>query len=703
MLNRLVFVMLLVAGGLATRAEGAIPNADNPDAFTQRKFIAERLQFNLRTLTQAYQAVGRRDPKWDEPAIQFFDAWSAYVANYDEALSNRIPQLGEAELIAIGQRALDAGCDDPMVQFGICCLLFETNDAENASALLTKSAARILDSGYSHQGKLWLARFAISRLDPDALPEGFAEATDELQLHVLTDPNLGKLDRRILWRMFFAGNLGNLSLDRRQQFCEQLAKLNCDPWLLHMITGSYHVDRGWEGRGTGFAGNVRQEGWNIFAREMAKAREHLEAAHQLYPEFPEAATLMIKVAMGGEHRGGEDFRFWFEEAAKAQFDYGPAYSAVRWALRPRWHGSIQAMLAFGAECAATKRYDTMVPINLSDIVDEVVAEHDGDLSVYSPNIVEALREMAAGYIAEPTAVCWKKWYQSYGAAVLWRGARYKDADEMIATIDGEPDPEACAKLRVTPSRLVGSSRVLAGPAAEQALEAERHASNERFSAAYDAYSKLLATVKGDRIAETFVRARLLEFQWTQQFNKGEWVDLSPAANPAAWGSMQIQTGNWHDDGSGTLVCELEAPAWARMLESMSFGSRYELGVKLEFLEPKSLDRDAMAGVFVGWNNSTSYYGVYAYPGADTVQTFGGRKRLHTINRKIGRNCQLNVRVWDEQLSLEVDGKNAITKTKMAERRGWPGAIFGLTVSSRNGPLKVAIKEFRIRRLNSPIG
>src|SRR4051812_32533629 len=48
----------------APRARAAIPGGDDPKAYTQHDLLKARLDFNRRTLTGAYNAVGDRNPKW---------------------------------------------------------------------------------------------------------------------------------------------------------------------------------------------------------------------------------------------------------------------------------------------------------------------------------------------------------------------------------------------------------------------------------------------------------------------------------------------------------------------------------------------------------------------------------------------------------------------------------------------------------------
>src|SRR5439155_8999374 len=144
-----------------------------------------------------------------------------------------------------------------------------------------------------------------------------------------------------------------------------------NPWVVEMLYGEHEVKLAWEARGGGWANTVTDDGWKQFFDHLGRARDHLVKAHQIHPEFPEAATKMISVAMGGNGRFPENERDWFDKAAAAQIDHAPAYDSYVWSIYPRWGGSHQKMFQFGLECLATGRYDTVVPTELLRIVERI--------------------------------------------------------------------------------------------------------------------------------------------------------------------------------------------------------------------------------------------------------------------------------------------------------------------------------------------
>jgi len=156
-----------------------------------------------------------------------------------------------------------------------------------------------------------------------------------------------------------------MRLDRAQQI---------DPWVREILLARVYTSTAQQSRGgSGNFGGLEDH--------MEHGRRHALKAWELKPELPEAAGEMLyitraswRMAKGRESAVGEDVRFWFDEAVQAEFNYLPAYYDLAWALRPRWGGSPEKMMAFGDECLQTERFDTDVPLMFHSIADDFVDE-----------------------------------------------------------------------------------------------------------------------------------------------------------------------------------------------------------------------------------------------------------------------------------------------------------------------------------------
>src|SRR4029078_5635590 len=91
----------------------------------------------------------------------------------------------------------------------------------------------------------------------------------------------------------------------------------------------------------------------------------------------------------------------FDQAAKAEFDRPDAYHRLRESLLPRWGGSEDALLVFGRECLATKRYDTQVPWEFHLILRDLRADQAQWRDILSlPAVFDDYRTMLEGYRAK---------------------------------------------------------------------------------------------------------------------------------------------------------------------------------------------------------------------------------------------------------------------------------------------------------------
>ena len=89
----LVVGLTVLVSAAAVGAETPIPQ----DAVRMEKRRRERLEWNRRTLRGAYDKVGKKDPRWDEPAREAMDlAARMFSEQVDpEVTLRRRPQAGQ--------------------------------------------------------------------------------------------------------------------------------------------------------------------------------------------------------------------------------------------------------------------------------------------------------------------------------------------------------------------------------------------------------------------------------------------------------------------------------------------------------------------------------------------------------------------------------------------------------------------------------
>src|SRR5688572_15119955 len=100
----------------------------------------KRLKWNLKTTVEDYTEAGKRDPKWDEPALKalkLFAQWRSSSAMQTQA-------IGEQIATAAGQ-SVAAGCKDPLILYVYARFVVnKTGRNENEIAFAHKRAADAL-------------------------------------------------------------------------------------------------------------------------------------------------------------------------------------------------------------------------------------------------------------------------------------------------------------------------------------------------------------------------------------------------------------------------------------------------------------------------------------------------------------------------------------------------------------------------------
>ncbi len=197
------------------------------------------------------------------------------------------------------------------------------------------------------------AQFNTSKEPPPVLGQ-LHEAASAWFSYAQTVPK----SERVAWHLYTQGIDRHVAQAQASlQAYGQLPEKN--PWIWEMLQGKYEYDYAAHLRGEKPSHEVPPEQWQQYVRHCNLASQHFRKAHELRPDFPEAATVMITLA-----RDGHDLETawdWFARAVAAEADHMPAYLAMLDALHPNYGGSFAEMLAFGESCARTQRYDTDVP------------------------------------------------------------------------------------------------------------------------------------------------------------------------------------------------------------------------------------------------------------------------------------------------------------------------------------------------------
>jgi hypothetical protein len=156
------------------------------------------------------------------------------------------------------------------------------------------------------------------------------------------------------------------------------------------------------------------------------------------PHDPAAAAVMVEICMG-EQEQIDTMRTWFDRCVAADMDYLLAYQHLLWGMRPRWGGNYDEMNAFARECAATGRYDTIVPnervVTALDISDD---SGDGGAQFKDPKIADEVLTVLNHYFAEPNPPIRVDLSHTVAAVVADKAGLPQEVKKQLAAIDYKP-------------------------------------------------------------------------------------------------------------------------------------------------------------------------------------------------------------------------------------------------------------------------
>jgi hypothetical protein len=384
---------LLLACGLSllsachkqAASSGARPELVSSSVTAKKK----RLEWNLKTTVGAYEAVGKKNSKWDKAAKA---ALTEFARARSGALATNEPS---GRIIADNlNTAMAAGCDDPLIEYLYVRYGGESaGDAKDRVTELVKvattmqfgfnyppirkfytdfRAVRMIHEvyGYSNNVPPEMAQFIQAnqvpqyvRLvlqDPDTPPEEAFEVCTEV-----LDANRGSLKNFTNW-------YGPMEGSMTQNWPDASVT-----WLLKGIA---HTDLAWLARGGGYADAVTEQGWQGFRDQLALARQALEKAWELDPQDGRIALGMIRVAEGS-NLGRDVMEQWFGRAMEINpADYEACHAKLHF-LYPQWYGSRETMIAFGRECVASDKWRGSVPLILADAHREFALYLNGPLEM----------------------------------------------------------------------------------------------------------------------------------------------------------------------------------------------------------------------------------------------------------------------------------------------------------------------------------
>ncbi|QNN21488.1 hypothetical protein HED60_04105 [Planctomycetales bacterium ZRK34] len=683
--------------------------ANHPEAYTHANYEQDvAVPFYRRTLLEAYKKHGVRDPKWDDAALSFFEKMVPTMAGSPQAIS-----IDEAHRLAI-ELEQRFQCTDPLVRY----FRWYYELAEYGWSWPEKVlpiAEQLEAAGYPPS---WVARAyalkfeVISRWQRN--PEAEAKKVQAIRrsLHLwrqsLVDPhNRGATQQEIYELMrhslHFLGNMLNPYLDECvnvfEGFCHDK---QVDPWTAHLLAGMIHIDAGWAIRGDGWAHEVKPEAWEPFGKHLDVADMHLREAYRLRPEYPQAAQRMITVAAAGHDATQAGMVTWFERSIKARIDYVAAYKSMTNFLRPRWGGSLPALIQAGTACADTERYDTVVPMLLAHFMKTVSEEMSFQW--------DPLRRM--GLAQRVVDITEKMLQEKY-----WQGARHSIQTVRAAfAVKAENYPAAYDALMALGDERLGSTASLAhgwpqmlervipargGPAGTIVLHGDTAFKRRDYNEADKLYRQASKQLPDTHAGQRYLRDQLQAIVWEQAFETGQWVDLSIAPNLAGW---TVINGDWQYEPHHVLKGRVrKANQKIVILNAARFGHRFEYEADVTIDEGNQYSL-AAAGVIFAWARTPvcRFRSVVLLPNCNAM----GVRRDFVIGEmfhaELPKMLHIRVVVFDKRVTVYINGRQLYDDQwlKPDEQFGDDEYVgFGDYQQSRQSKF-FRISNVRIRRLDA---
>ncbi|MFC4314939.1 DUF4034 domain-containing protein [Steroidobacter flavus] len=113
----------------------------------------------------------------------------------------------------------------------------------------------------------------------------------------------------------------------------------------HIAMSELYLELAWAYRGSGSAATVRKEAWEPFYKNVALARQNLEAHKAIAAVDPRWYEAMLIVARA-QGWGRDEFYRLLEEALQREPCFYQTYFAAIQYLLPKWHGDAREIEAF---------------------------------------------------------------------------------------------------------------------------------------------------------------------------------------------------------------------------------------------------------------------------------------------------------------------------------------------------------------------
>lgn len=336
------------------------------------------LEWNRETLAEAYKRIGKRDPAWDKDAIAALDAFALVLTSQSpDSAAAWEPYRTHLE------KAIDAGCDDPLVRY---CYARDLASEHMSTAEAAEHWGDVADvmirSSYHDFRKLYanFRAYLAMRSAEVGLKDYrtalynrscqlFSSCANQPEIPVGLITTIGTW-----WLDSFASSIADEHF--RINYLHPINRHWGGALEVDLLNANFVIKHAWAARGNGFANTVSDEGWRLYRERLRAAESMLFTAWFDHKGEPAIAYEMLSVGLGLSFDRA-DYDLWFERIMTAAPDHYQACSRKLHYLKPRWHGSFNEMIEFGRRCVTNTNWTGRVPLILVDAHDHIANQRPG--------------------------------------------------------------------------------------------------------------------------------------------------------------------------------------------------------------------------------------------------------------------------------------------------------------------------------------
>ena len=288
---------------------------------------------------------------------------------------------------------------------------------------------------------------------------------------------------------------------------------------------------------------------------------HFKEAHNIRPNWPEAATELIKRTKWLED--GNSPKHWFLEAVKAEFDCQKAYNNYISSI----YNNNEELIKFGHQCISTNRFDTLVPGMYVQVVLNVIHNLKNDFKAFAKmELYEELHRILKIYEQNEIEhneyhTGFKNFHRAAHFSFAYRLGRYSHVRKLHQIFGDTLYKKAfCTRFRINFKPAISLSYAMSGPASkivktlQERLSWEDSSNNIKWRTEkeVDDLKSMIEDAKAmttEKESELYFRKLKKIIDLEKKFNQGEWVNLTFDKGLPAW---KIIKGNWEIIDKNTI-------------------------------------------------------------------------------------------------------------------------------------------------------